>query len=576
MPDPCATWLQVRHRPITNDRLSARSLSWMRSVIDESLEASPPVEGNFLPTRLLDLGSKDSPSLRLIDTKGHDNTTGADPSRRRYAALSYCWGSAEEAKRQLITTQDTIETRMSGIERSKLPRTVSDAVEVCRHLDIRYLWVDALCIIQEDKDDWTHESFEMARVYSNSFLTLCILRGNSCSSGFLEPSHTPPTMRINFQSQLDSSISGSLYLRMQCPPSYSLDKSYGEALSFTELREAAWRHRGWTLQEEQLSPRKLYFGDFMMYYKSERLEKVADNSWFLSGEVGLLPANRAGTLDDNMVCWYRLMSRYTGRKLSYEHDKFPAVSALARSINDRFPDLKYVAGLWELDLQSGLLWTRAQAVRFEEQYEPRGSSTYVAPSWSWACCSHAVNWDFVTTCALDRSTVVREFVLRDADVLSKQLNPHGEVLKARLAISGKLFKPPGGGRPTITLSETWGKDLAGVGRLYSLWSEEGELIAELTPDWDRPPGRFQEDENDPGGPIDQLLLLLISNASYDWGMRLQYHSMADPRLMLGLLVRPCPGTADGYEKLGLWYSLAGGPGGKKLWDNIEMQDIVLI
>ena len=552
----------------------------MRSAIDEGLQASPPVDGSFLPTRLLDLGSEGSPSLRLIVTKDDEEITGADAPRRRYAALSYCWGPAVEARKQLLTTKDNVEIHLSGIERDKLPRTISDAVEVCRSLDIRYLWVDALCIIQGNNDDWTHESFEMARVYSNSFLTLCILRGNSCSSGFLEPTHAPPTMRIDFLSQLDSSVSGSLFLRMLYPPRRVLGYEASQYPSEVDFKDAAWLRRGWTLQEDLLSPRKLYFGDFAVYYKSEQLKKVTDDSYFqYQDQTPLLTSDRVGSLDDNVVQWYRLVGTYTERELSYEHDKFPAVSALARSMNDRFPDLRYVAGLWESDLQGGLLWIPSRAVSFEEQYRPRASMTYIAPSWSWASCSGPVQWTYVYPTRIDRRTLAREFILRSADVSYERRSPHGRVLSARLAISGKLFEPSESGGQRFTRSD-FPESLVSPGRLLTLRSEHGERIANLTLDWDSSAGIHGDKSEDLGGPLDQLSLLLVSSATCRTHsaatMKLFQPFRADPKVMLGLLVRPIPGTEDEYERLGFWYSWRRGAGGPKLWDKIKKQDIVLV
>ncbi|QKD61462.2 uncharacterized protein FOBCDRAFT_281095 [Fusarium oxysporum Fo47] len=119
---------------------------------------------------------------------------------------------------------------------------------VCRALGIRYLWVDALCIIQGDAGDWSQESFQMSKIYENSYLTLCIVQGDSCSSGFLKKDYTPPNLKINYESKLNSAISGHLTLRMLLPPSETVrrctpeDCKYGRADGSpgdTDLQNAA-------------------------------------------------------------------------------------------------------------------------------------------------------------------------------------------------------------------------------------------------------------------------------------------------------------------------------------------------
>ncbi|KAH7466901.1 hypothetical protein FOMA001_g16048 [Fusarium oxysporum f. sp. matthiolae] len=88
----------------------------------------------------------------------------------------------------------------------------------------------------------------MSKIYENSYLTLCIVQGDSCSSGFLKRDYTPPNLKINFQSKLNSAISGHLTLRMLLPPSETVrrctpeDCKYGRADGSpgdTDLQNAA-------------------------------------------------------------------------------------------------------------------------------------------------------------------------------------------------------------------------------------------------------------------------------------------------------------------------------------------------
>jgi hypothetical protein len=93
-----------------------------------------------LPRRVLDVGSIiDSTIFLLI----------SEDRKARYAALSYCWGGPQE----VVAKEDTWVAMTQGITLSVLPKTIQDAVTVTRRLGLRYLWVDALCIKQDSKED---------------------------------------------------------------------------------------------------------------------------------------------------------------------------------------------------------------------------------------------------------------------------------------------------------------------------------------------------------------------------------------------------------------------------------------
>jgi len=133
-----------------------------------------------LPSRVLDLAALDdsgdsggSGDLQLLETKGQ---TG------RYVALSYRWGQGLT----YLTTKDSLQDRIARIRSSELPRTLRDAVVYTRSLNIRYLWVDSLCIIQHDMDDWEREAGQMYAVYGNAYLVLAAVRATSTEEGFLD------------------------------------------------------------------------------------------------------------------------------------------------------------------------------------------------------------------------------------------------------------------------------------------------------------------------------------------------------------------------------------------------------
>jgi Heterokaryon incompatibility protein (HET) len=115
----------------------------------------------ILPTRVLDLG-KDPESLdpiKLFETGGIEGT---------YMTLSHRWGPTDF----ITTTEDTFKQRIAGILLADLPQTFKDAVSLTRNLGIRYLWIDSLCIKQNNKEDWENEASKMGSVYSHSYLNI--------------------------------------------------------------------------------------------------------------------------------------------------------------------------------------------------------------------------------------------------------------------------------------------------------------------------------------------------------------------------------------------------------------------
>ena len=155
-----------------------------------------------LPTRVLDVSGQE-PHLHI-------------PSRAiraEYAALSYCWGH-DEADFKL--TKNSIISKQSVIALSTLPKTLRDAISITRTLQIPYLWIDALCIVQDSKDDWEKEAAVMGEVYSNATVTIAAAGATKSSEGIFLPrdifEYTSP--RLSFLSP--SGEKGHVFLRY-CP-----------------------------------------------------------------------------------------------------------------------------------------------------------------------------------------------------------------------------------------------------------------------------------------------------------------------------------------------------------------------
>lgn len=189
-----------------------------------------------MPTRVIDVG-KDM--LRLVET-GED-------VRGEYVALSHCWGNLEKQER-FCTYTNNIKRLKAGFSYRSLPKTFRDAITVTRALGIPYLWIDSLCIIQEDEKDWEEEAGKMEEIFSSSYCTIAADSAASSLAGFLN--ERLPRVCVSIETPR-----GPLYLA-EAIDSFDADVENGILNS-----------RGWVLQERVLSRRTIHFTSTQVYWE---------------------------------------------------------------------------------------------------------------------------------------------------------------------------------------------------------------------------------------------------------------------------------------------------------------------
>jgi len=220
-----------KNLPLAESRPPTKSLE---EVTGQSMRESD--EETELPTRVLAVGSLEAPDLRLHCPR--KDKEGKWPMGK-YIALSHCWGE----KLPLRTTKDKLEDYKQHIESSELPQTFLDAVTVAREIDVQYLWIDSLCIIQDDSGDWEKESQKMEQVFSSAYCTISATSAKNSHEGFL-PFPVKEAVRI-----LDGEK--SQFAVYAC----IADKSFKQAVDEDGLLNT----RGWVLQERALSRRTIHF-----------------------------------------------------------------------------------------------------------------------------------------------------------------------------------------------------------------------------------------------------------------------------------------------------------------------------
>jgi hypothetical protein len=277
-----------------------------------------------LPTRLLDVGvgACDDPRL-VLSSEICANV------KAKYAALSYCWGSKEDAKKQLRTEEASLERRREGIPCETMPSAIEDAVTLTRTVGLRYLWVDALCIVQDDMADWSRESGRMDSIYHHAFVTFYALNSVSCHETLLKRA---PSVRVPFQSTIQPMANGYFLLRLR--PKFQ-DWSFRDPWSI-DITTSKWGRRGWTYQEELLSTRLPSFGHLQMHFQcgvllwSEGYNEpkiIYESGVALHDQIATIRRGESST-ERLYDYWVSTITYYLPRLVTYDRDRLHAISGL--------------------------------------------------------------------------------------------------------------------------------------------------------------------------------------------------------------------------------------------------------
>ncbi|KAK1837975.1 hypothetical protein CCHR01_19403 [Colletotrichum chrysophilum] len=207
----------------------------------------PSESCSALPTRVLCVGSQEQDPF-LLESNG---------LKQRYCILSYYWGLSGNA----ITTKSNLSDRTKGIPLASLPTLLRQAVIATRSLGYEYLWIDALCIIQDDPDDWAREAAMMHVLYSRADLTITSLVAADSRDSLFESrpreSARPIPLKISLPKRCRHPfVEGSVFEYAAYPHRDRLDKSG---------MEGPVNQRAWTLQEQLMSTRVLYFGHGILH-----------------------------------------------------------------------------------------------------------------------------------------------------------------------------------------------------------------------------------------------------------------------------------------------------------------------
>ncbi|KAF4632725.1 hypothetical protein G7Y89_g5397 [Cudoniella acicularis] len=329
--------------------------------LEHNQEVHHPRQNIRLPTRVLDVGyGRESNKLRLHCPR--------EGERGTYIALSHCWGVIPwEERVRYITNNENIDARRKGIEFNTLPKTFQDAITVTRQLGKRFLWIDSLCIVQGDREEWEKESKLMETVFSRAYCTIAASSATDSTKGFL--GNRPISKFVEVQNDAENR-----FFVCEAIDNFRRDVEEGELSK-----------RGWVLQERALARRTIHFTETQTYFecgcgvRCETLTRMRNSKANFLGDH-VFPKSCLKHPEMNINRLYQMLYEdYSKLRLTSPTDRSVAIYGLEWRLAAAFETLGR-NGIFDRYLHRSLLWQRSEDnILSRISYEPN----QVVPSWSW-------------------------------------------------------------------------------------------------------------------------------------------------------------------------------------------------
>ncbi|KAK3385323.1 heterokaryon incompatibility protein-domain-containing protein [Podospora didyma] len=375
-----------------------------------------------LPFRVIDVGSTDNPEThpRLVTT--HHNIAG------RYLTLSHCWGKVQPTK----TTKATLDSWHVALPWAELSTTFRDAIRLTRDLGERFLWIDSLCIVQDDPVDLDTQIQLMGVIFEGSYCTIAATdaKGTDGSlltdqglflSGPWSTKHARlllrkgpsplPTENQNNNNDPDNVKIARKWLEHEEVEKVSVPNEFHEVIldespvhagtPTLQLQQKAWHSRGWVFQERELTRRCIFFAqDHLMwrcsrYWETEQTGVPERRMTYTTGDLdtpNTFGGYNAHDLDYNLrLLWEGCVQNYSATRLTYISDKHKALRGLEERLTTRF-DVIFRFGIMDFGHKETvlrqLLWMPASA----QGKSLKGDPHFSCPSWSWMIIDGPVVW----------------------------------------------------------------------------------------------------------------------------------------------------------------------------------------
>ncbi|KAL4258744.1 hypothetical protein AB1N83_011533 [Pleurotus pulmonarius] len=394
----------------------------------------------LLPTRVIDCLDPNKPKLYIPQLGECDF----------YIALSYVWGEDQPYKLSTVN----IASYVLGIDLEVAvtrPQTILDAITCTRSLGLRFLWIDALCILQDSDEDKARELPLMRRIYRDAYVTIIAASASKVSEGFLQ----------------DRAIgSPAMPLPFVCPDGEGVEQAdtmyIRDPLRTDITTTDPISSRAWCLQERLLPHRSLIYSKSLKYACCSQTPAEVGNTNrpSLMDMVRLPPfmfhpdthAILRRTLhmdEENLLrtCWNQIVVKYTKCDLSNPNDKLVALGGVADEFHRFWHRSHYLAGLWSHNLLEDLLWSTDETPDMatkryggtDAQWAP-AEVVHRAPTWSWASVKARVTTAEKMNLLWPSKCHYLCKVLLCSTTLVYPTNPFGAVMGGVLEIRAMLTK----------------------------------------------------------------------------------------------------------------------------------------
>ena len=304
----------------------------------------------------------------LIDTWRLCLTTGA--VNAPYVALSYVWGEEPFFK----TTRNDLpwlqldQAFFDSHNRLRVPKVIADAIKLLDLLEERYLWVDALCIVQDD-DEARHSQIQnMASIFANATVTIIEMQGANANYGL--------------RGLRDISKPRNLVQDI-----FTLGG--GSRITTTQQQnenQNPWSQRGWTFQEQIFSRRQLVFSADRVQWKCACGNFLEDLTSSPALEViSQSKQSKDGVFSTSLPKFYdyaELVRQYNDRQFTFPEDALAAFSGIITALSHTFYG-GFICGLPALFLDMALVWQPEATCQRRVPSKPSNPTKLGLPSWSW-------------------------------------------------------------------------------------------------------------------------------------------------------------------------------------------------
>lgn len=305
-----------------------------------------------------------------------------DSTDQDYVALSYCWGVPEPGKPAWFRNQKSILQKLmhpnalssTGEFGMKLPGTIKDTIELVHTIGERFLWVDSLCIVQDDDEMHNSELPKMSEIYAFAYITVIAAEGSHADFGL-------PGFEFSRKRSIKQSIIKLGQERLIEPIRYMFERDH-----------IAYHTRGWTFQEYNFAKRRL-----ILEGQSIRWE-CRESSWcedlVSSTDFGVWDSNNSWDVTESRIPdvleLNNMINEYNPRDLGRKEDALPAFLGIQKVMSQYYPQ-GFIYGMPIYFFDISMAWTPSM-----NRIERRKSSVprLSPPSWSWLGWSGRIDIGF--------------------------------------------------------------------------------------------------------------------------------------------------------------------------------------